>query len=160
MTGSDLVYEHVHMTPAGNYLLAREMFRKVASQISGQSVSEAEVPSQTESERGLAFTGYDRYRITNEMLQRLERPPFATQLNHAEQELRLALALQAPVESPDDSVAEYRSAIAQRPNDRILHYNFGLFLFNFDRDAAAQELVLSQPWDGFPVFAPDGTRLQ
>ena len=160
ITGSDLVYEHVHMTPAGNYLLAREMFRKIASQITGQAVQDADIPTQADCERMLAFTGYDRYRVTNEMLQRLQRPPFTSQLNHSEQELRLALAAQAPVETPNETAAEYRLAIAQRPGDRILHYNFGLFLYNFDREAGAEELKLSQPWDGFPVFGPDGTRLE
>ena len=160
VTGSDLVYEHVHMTPAGNYLLAREMFRKIATQISGQPVQDDQIPSEAECERLLALTGYDRYRITNEMLQRLERPPFTNQLNHSEQQLRLAIAIDAPVESPDATVGEYRAAITQRPNDRILRYNFGLFLYNFDRDAGAEQLKLSQPWDGFPVFGPDGTQLQ
>jgi tetratricopeptide (TPR) repeat protein len=159
-TGSDLVYEHVHMTPAGNYLLAREMFRKVATQISGQMVQGDAIPSEAQCERLLALTGYDRYRMNNEMLQRLERPPFTNQLNHSEQQLRLALATQAPLESPDETVTEYRMAIAQRPDDRTLHYNFGLFLYNFDRNAGAEELKLSQPWDGFPVFGPDGMRLQ
>lgn len=160
VTGSELVYEHVHMTPSGNYLLAREMFRKIATQISGQPVQDNEIPSEAECERLLAFTAYDRYRITNEMLQRLQRPPFTNQINHAEQELRLSLAAQQPVESPDATAAEYRAAIALRPNDRVLHYNYGLFLYNFDREAGAQELMMSQPWDGFPVFGPDGMRLK
>ena len=159
-TGSDLVFEHVHMTPAGNYLLAREMFRKIASQIAGHPIEESEIPSQADCERMLALTGYDRYRITNEMLQRMQRPPFTNQLNHSEQELKLAIAAEAPVESPTDTAAEYRTAIAQRPEDRILRYNYGLFLYNFDRQAGAEQLKLSQPWDGFPVYAPDGTRLQ
>jgi tetratricopeptide (TPR) repeat protein len=160
VTGSELVYEHVHLTPSGNYLLAREMFRKIATQISGQAVKDDEIPSEAECERLLAFTGYDRYRITNEMLQRLQRPPFTNQLNHAEQELRLSLVAQQPVEGPDATAAEYRAAIAQRPNDRILHYNYGLFLYNFNRRAGAEQLIMSQPWDGFPVFAPDGVRLK
>ena len=159
-TGSELVYEHVHMTPAGNYLLAREIFRKIATQISGQTVQDSAIPSEAECERLLALTGYDRYRMNNEMLQRLERPPFTSQLNHPEQQWRLALAAQSPVESPDETATEYRAAIAQRPDDRILHYNFGLFLYNFDREAGSEELKLSQPWDGFPVFGPDGTPLR
>ena len=32
--GSDLVYEHVHLTPNGNYLLARAMFFQIAHQLS------------------------------------------------------------------------------------------------------------------------------
>ena len=30
IVGSELVYEHVHLTPEGNYLLARAMFRQIA----------------------------------------------------------------------------------------------------------------------------------
>ena len=33
ITGSDLVYEHVHLTPRGSYLLARAMFLQIASQL-------------------------------------------------------------------------------------------------------------------------------
>ena len=160
ITGSELVYEHVHLTPAGNYLLARAMFRTIASQLAGHQVEYSEIPSQAECERRLALTAYDRYRIANEMLRRLERPPFTNQLNHSEQQLRQALQAQAPMESPDETAAQYRAAIEHRPDDRILRYNYGLFLFNFDRNTAAEQLVLSQPWDSFPVYAPDGTRLR
>jgi hypothetical protein len=41
-----------------------------------------------------------------------------------------------------------------------LHYRFGTFLFQYNRNAAAQQLVLAQPWDGFPVFLPDGTQIK
>ena len=110
ITGSELVYEHVHLTPAGNYLLARTMFQAIATQITGQPVQDAEIPSQPQCERLLAFTAYDRYRIANEMLQRLERPPFTNQLNHSDQQLRMTLQAQPPVESPDETAAEYRAA--------------------------------------------------
>ncbi len=66
----------------------------------------------------------------------------------------------ASPESPDETIAEYQWAIDKQPDDRILHYNFGLFLFDYNREASAQQLRMSQPWDGFPVFAPDGTQLE
>lgn len=158
--GSELVYEHVHMTPEGNYLLARAMFVTIASQIAGHPVPESEAPTQSECERRLAFTPHDRSRISAEMLDRLQKPPFTNQINHADQVLRLMIDAGEPHENPDQTVAEYQWAIAQKPDDRILHYNFGLFLFNFDREAGAEQLKLAQPWDGFPVFAPDGTPIQ
>src|ERR1017187_3866217 len=74
--------------------------------------------------------------------------------------LRLMIDADASHESPDDTAAQYQWAIAKAPGDRVLRYNFGLFLFDFDRDAAAEQLRMSQPWDGFPVFAPDGTQLE
>jgi tetratricopeptide (TPR) repeat protein len=158
--GSELVYEHVHLTPEGNYLLARAIFFSIASQLAGHPLQDSDVPSRAECEGLLAFTGYDHSRIANEMLQRLQRPPFTNQLNHSEQLLRLMIDAETPAESPDQTVTEYQWAIAKKPDDRILHYNFGLFLFNYDRAAGAEQLKLAQPWDGFPVFTPDGVQLQ
>ena len=158
--GSDLVYEHVHMTPEGNYLLARALFLSIASRIAGHPIPESEAPTQAECERLLALTPHDRRRLSAEMLDRLLKPPFSNQRNHADQMLRLMIDAGAPPENPDQTVAEYQWAIAKKPDDRILRYKFGLFLFNYDREAGAEQLKLSQPWDGFPVFESDGTPIQ
>ena len=162
IVGSELVYEHVHLTPLGNYLLARAMFLQIASKLPGQAghaVQESDVLSETECEQLLAFTGHDRSRIALEMLQRLQRPPFTNQINHSDQLLRLTIQAQENGESPDMTAAEYEWAIRQKPDDRVLHYNYGMFLFDQNRAAAAAELKLSRPWDGFPVFAPDGSMV-
>jgi tetratricopeptide (TPR) repeat protein len=166
VTGSDLVYEHVHMTPLGNYLLAKAMFQQIVSRMPREAVSAAAAApgdsalSEADCERLLAFTPHDRTRIANEMLQRLQKAPFTNQLNHSEQLLRLAFLAETPDEDPQQTAAEYQWAIAQNPADRVLRYNFGLFLFGYDRNAAAAQLRLSRPWDGFPVFAPDGTLVE
>jgi len=160
--GSELVYEHVHMTPQGNYTLARAMFRQIASRLrndGGRALQDGDIPAEAECERTLALTNHDQTRIAAEMLQRLERPPFTNQLNHSDQVLRLAIKAQVPDENPSQTAREYQWAISQKPDDRILHYNYGLFLYAYNPKAGAQELKLSRPWDGFPVFAPDGTLL-
>jgi len=161
--GSDLVYEHVHMTPLGNYFLARAMFLQIASKMpqpGEHAVTEADITSESDCERFLALTPHDRVRIAGEMFERLQKPPFTNQSNHSDQLLRLALQAEVPDENPDQTSAEYRWAISQNADDRVLHYNYGLFLFGYDRDAAVSQLKLAQPWDGFPVFAPDGTPVQ
>lgn len=158
VTGSDLVYEHVHMTPEGNYLLARSMFLLIASKMS-PAMQEEDVPSQVQCEQLLAFTAHDRTRLAREMLGRLERPPFTSQVNHSEQMLRLSMAAEVPDEVPDQTASEYQWAIRRRPDDRILRYKFGLFLFDYNQNAAAEQLRMSRPWDGFPVFTPDGNLL-
>jgi len=162
-TGSELVYEHVHLTPLGNYLLARAMFQQIASRLAleaGRTTQAGDVASETECEQLLAFTGHDRARITGEMLQRLQRPPFTNQLNHSDQIMRLTLNAGDPGESPNDTAAQYEWAIRKKPDDRVLHYNYGLFLFDYNRAAAVEQLRMSRPWDDFPVFAPDGTLVQ
>lgn len=161
--GSELVYEHVHMTPAGNYLLARAMFLQIASKLApeaGHSANESDVLSEAECEQLLAFTAHDRSRIATEMLERLQKPPFTNQLNHSDQILRLMLKAQDSVESPDETAAQYEWALRQNPADRVLHYNYGLFLYEHNRAAGSQQLSLSRPWDGFPVFAPDGVPVE
>jgi tetratricopeptide (TPR) repeat protein len=160
--GSDLVYEHVHMTPAANYLLARAMFTQIASKLPSQGAETAggsDIPSEEECEQLLALTGYDRLRMVTEMAQRLQKPPFTNQVNHSDQVLRLMFKTQEQPESSDQTVSQYEWAIRQKPDDRVLRYNYGLFLFQHNRTAAMSQLQLSRPWDGFPVFAPDGTTV-
>jgi len=161
--GSELVYEHVHMTPLGNYLLARAMFLQLVSKFpaqAGHSPQEADPPSEADCERLLAFTNHDRSRIATEMLQRLQKPPFTNQLNHSDQILRLMIKAEASVESPGETAAQYEWAIGRKPDDRALHYNFGLFLFEHNRADAIEQFRLSRPWDGFPVFTPDGMLVE
>jgi hypothetical protein len=138
------------------------MFRQIARRLrndGGQALQDGDIPAEAECERTLALTNHDQTRIAAEMLQRLERPPFTNQLNHSDQVLRLAIKAQVPDENPSQTAGEYQWAISQKPDDRILHYNYGLFLYAYNPKAGAQELKLSRPWDGFPVFAPDGTLL-
>lgn len=157
--GSDLVYEHVHMTPLGSYVLARTIYQQIAAKLSrAQAANDA--PSETECERMLALTGYDRSRIAQEMLRRLQKAPFTNQLNHAEQVRRFTILAESMSESPNDTALQYQWAIARAPEDHMLRYRYGMFLFAYNRMAAAEQLAMSQPWDSFPVFMPDGTQIR
>jgi tetratricopeptide (TPR) repeat protein len=159
VTGSELIYEHVHLTPRGSYLLARAMFLQIASEFpssAGHRVQAEDVPTEAECERMLAFTRYDHSRVAAEMLRRLQEPPFTNQLNHSEQMLRLALQAENSDESPNDTATQYQWAIGQNPDDHILHFNFGVFLYPYNPEAAEQQFRLARPFDGFPVVTPDG----
>lgn len=157
IVGSELLYDHVHLTPLGSYLFARSAFEQIAKSLSSSSRN-IEPPTEAECERFLALTGHDRARIAGEMVERLQKPPFTTQLNHSEQVQNLLLR-STSTETPQETLAQYQWAIAQYPDDLALHYKFGFFLFDYNRQAAAQEFVRAQPCDGFPVFLPDGTRI-
>ena len=160
--GGELIYDHVHVTPLGSYLMARAAFEQIVktfSQGMRTSARTLEPLSEAECERLLAFTAHDRARVAEEMAERLQRPPFTTQLNHVEQLRSLMFRATGMTESPQDTAAQYQWAIAQHPDDLTLHYKFGLFLFNYNRNASAQELILSRPNDAFPVYLPDGTRI-
>lgn len=162
--GSDLVYEHVHLTPRGNYLLARAMFVEIANQlpakpansVQDKDVQGEDVPSEADCERWLAFTRHDRSRVAAEMLRRLQEPPFTNQLNHSAQVFRLVAPAEEPGENPNDTAAQYQWAIARSPDDRILHFNFGVFLEPYNPAAAEQQFAAARPFDGFPLVTPDG----
>ena len=160
IVGSDLVYEHVHMTPEANYILARAMFSQIASSLPSPAAVEPDVLSEADCERLLALTRYDRSRLGAEMFNRLQRPPFTSQINHSEQLFRMAGKAAPSNETPNDTAVQYQWAIAQRPDDAMLHLHFGMFLFPYNRMASAQQFAMAQPWDGYPVFLPDGTPVQ
>ncbi len=161
--GSELLYDHVHFTPPGNYLMAHAAFEQIVNSLPAAIRASAQVTApltEVDCERLLAFTGHDRARVAGEMLDRLQRPPFTTQLNHSEQVQRLMFRAAGSSETFQDTLAQYQWALAQSPNDLTLHYKLGFFLFDVDRQAAAQQFVLARPNDNFPVFLPDGTQIQ
>lgn len=160
IVGRDLVYEHVHLTPLGSYLLALAIYRQAAPKLSAGGVASADAPSETECERLLALTAYDRSRIAQEMLRRIQKAPFTSQLNHGDQILGLSMQAQSLSENPNDTALQYQWAIARSPDDHMLRYRYGMFLFAYNRAAAAEQLAMAQPWDGFPVFLPDGTQVR
>jgi len=152
--GSELFYEHVHMNPRGTYLLARAFFRQLDSMLPAEvrrSAVSADVVSQEDCERRLAFTPYDRLRVAGLVLAKLDRPPFTNQLNHSQEIVRLKSQAEG---SPDyrEIVAEYQWAIMQNPEDRLLHLNYGFLLHRYDPPAADQELRLALPYDNAPVL--------
>lgn len=159
ITGGDLVYEHVHMTPRGNYLLGRAMLTEISKQLPasrGKEIQLSDLPTESECERLLAFTGYDRQKVAAEMLRRLQEPPFTNQINHSEQLLRMAMKAENAAENPEETNAQYEWALAKSPEDRILRFNYGVFLWAYNPAAAEQQFALARPFDGFPLVTPDG----
>jgi tetratricopeptide (TPR) repeat protein len=153
--GGELFYEHVHPNPRGNYLLASALFREVASMLPSElrdGAVSSDVISQQDCERLLALTPYDRARVAGLILNKLERPPFTNQLNHAEQIQRLKSEAEGVTVDYGQMVEEYRWAISRNPQDRLLHLNFGFLLYPYEPDAAEQELRLALPYDNAPVL--------
>jgi len=153
---SELFYEHVHMNPRGNYILARAMYSQVAGMLPPElrgSTAGADAVSEQECERLLAFTAYDRARVAGLILTKLERPPFTNQLNHADEIQRLKSQAEGVSLDYAEIVAEYQWAIQQNPQDRLLHLNYGFLLHRYDSAAAAApELRAALPYDNAPVL--------
>ena len=152
--GSDLFYEHVHMSPRGNYILGRALFTQSAGrlprELRGPAVNVDPI-YQEDCERLLAFTPYDRARVAGLALKKLERPPFTNQLTNSEDVLRLRRQAEISVNF-GEIVAQYQWAITQNPQDRLLHLNYGFLLHRYEPAAADQELRAALPYDNAPVL--------
>jgi tetratricopeptide (TPR) repeat protein len=153
--GSELLQEHVHMNPEGNYLLARVMVLQIASKLSpgGRgAVTDPGIPSQAECDRRLALTRYDRARLAKLVLRKLERAPFTNQISNDEEKAKLSADSELPADSYDETLSQYRWAIDKNPDDRMLHLNYGFLLYQEYPMAATQELQRALPYDSAPVL--------
>lgn len=168
--GSNLLYEHVHMNPVGNYLIARSLFAKIAGmlasqpQIAGSQIERSQIaqsqiaqsarpmPTQEQCERLLALTAYDRARILNIELRKMQHPPFTSQLNHDDEVATLVQASKGLKMDYGETIAEYQWAISQNPDDRLLHLNYGFFLHRYLPSVSEQEMRIALPYDNAPVL--------
>lgn len=148
LLGEELLYEHVHLNFHGNYALARILAEQVARTLpdSGTVDTDPRRPwlSETECARQLAWTDWNRYEAVASMLQRLNDPPFTSQLGHAERQHRLHGQMQQlePALKPTalrEDVNRYRAALAETPDDWALHHNLARLLHRLgDIEGAAE----------------------
>ena len=135
--GAERFHEHVHLTFAGNYELAR----LVAAPLAGVASSAPPLAPREAVAAALAYTAHDAARLEGEMLEMVRRPPFTAQDDHAEdlaarrarvQSLRLAAGRER-----DADAARYAAAVAARPGDFLLRLNHATFLDASAADPAA-----------------------
>jgi len=128
----DLFYEHAHLTPEGNFVLARALYPAAVAALPGDLRDRStgvEPPSLEDCLRRLALTGFNRYRIAKEVLRRLSHPPFVGQTDHASQVQELERERdRGGAESFAETDAAYRAAIAANGSDPWLHYSYGILL--------------------------------
>jgi len=161
--GREFFFDHVHLRPNGNYLVAASIYRRIEPLVRrklGNEEGDNNVLSEEECNRHLALTDYDFTRLARVIQRRLQRPPFTAQLDnqgqialYREEERQHTVQLQS-------SLAVYEWAIADNPNDYLLHQNLGLLLYGIDRSAAISQLRLSRPYHDLPLYMPDGTRIE
>ncbi|HKQ36572.1 MAG TPA: tetratricopeptide repeat protein [Verrucomicrobiae bacterium] len=132
-TRAEHFYEHVHFTFEGNYLIAR-MLADEAGRLLPEfgSVTNNWISQQRCAEL-LAYTEWDQFQIVDEMVQRLDLPPFTNQAGHVERmqrlkELRAKLESALKPENHERWIKSYTAAIANASNDWVLHENFAKLL--------------------------------
>ena len=146
--GEDLFYDHVHMNFDGHYLVARALFDRVITLLPEEAGKTGRLTvrapfEETVAER-LAYSGWDRYQIAEEMLNGyIKTPPFTNQLDHAERVAKLEREL-AEMRSGlsrdalQESAGLYEQALALAPQDWWLHWKYAQLLtqgLGNDRDA-------------------------
>jgi len=133
--GLELFYEHVHLNFAGNYLLALN-FAEQARKILPASITAQDKRSWTTAElcnSRLAATVWDRQRVWEPILSRINSPPFTGQFNHDAMLKVYAAKLEEAksglnTQTPEQARHMYEQALALAPDDYFLHANFQRFL--------------------------------
>jgi tetratricopeptide (TPR) repeat protein len=125
--GREQFYEHVHLTFAGNYLLARSIADETVRLLSEQVQAGAKGEWLTADELGqqLAWTAWSRAEALNDVIARVADAPFTTQVNHSEQFTELmqeAIELQPQIADVAKRADEiYKPALAAAPDDSYLY---------------------------------------
>ena len=136
----------------GNHLLAKALLREIERIVTFETDPSHGEGGRTltpeECAHSLALTGFDRHRISREVLQRLSKAPFTNQIDHderferarrLEQELRAFTTRRALLEAAQ----QYEQALKARPDDPWLHYNFGMLHYTAgDFQAAAEQFQI------------------
>jgi len=153
IAGKDLFYEYVHMTIAGNYVVARVFYDAINRLLPARVMRHAtgrEVLSLDACKQHLAYTDYSRSMLAEEMLRFLGRPPFTFQLHNDRRRQRfrdqvLEVARIRNRQSYDLISRQYEDRLAytaarRGEADWLILLNYGLFLRYFSpADPHAEE---------------------
>jgi tetratricopeptide (TPR) repeat protein len=122
--GANLFYEHVHMTFAGNYLLARTLAEQIEKLLPARLATAAWPTAQLCAAR-LAWTDWSLQAAMQDILSRMSAPPFTGQMDHDAQLNDLRHGLQQLTASlrgagVTGAIALCEAAVAVAPDDPIL----------------------------------------
>jgi tetratricopeptide (TPR) repeat protein len=142
LPGGETLWEHVHLTFAGNYRLAEAIYARAAPLVARGAV----VPPPPTAERcaaRLALTAWDRERMAREILAMVSRPPFSDQPGQAERlrSLRRQLHRLAVMTVRDGTATEEsdRAVLRERPDDLAVRAQRAAYLEERGRPREAAE---------------------
>jgi tetratricopeptide (TPR) repeat protein len=177
--GQEFFYEHVHLRFPGDYEVAKTLLPAVVAGLRARGLTAAAarpgpegqagaapatdeptaVPTCEECARQLAFTRWDEVNTAAAMVKMTASLPFRLQLEHAQRQAAAEKAIAAVTDRIDEpfvnlATQAYRQAIAARPQDWHLHYNFGALLLELGRpqEAAAHFESVVRLFPHVPAF--------
>ena len=159
LTGAEYFYEHVHLTPEGNYLLACTVAEAGAEALGLKAQRDgAALP---ECLRLVGLTDWNRYDALNTILDRIQRAPFTSQLDHERQLERLNAQFSRyrpgtkPAQARSD-VAQISEQVKRFPEDPELRWNMAVLLQSSGDSAGAEAqwrvLRELQPFSALPAY--------
>jgi tetratricopeptide (TPR) repeat protein len=133
--GEELLYEHVHLNPNGNYALAVAWAGQV-EKLLDPALKRGARPawaSQAECEQWLGLTDWNRVSILQDILQRVGQPPFSGQIGHPQQVACLRGKIDGLRQRFTDEAAAsaretYQAALRRAPENFRLHESYAEFL--------------------------------
>lgn len=164
IAGEESFYEHVHLNPHGNYALAIAWAGQV-EKLLGPAVKRGARPAwleQVECEQLLGFTDWNYVSIIEEVLGRLQQPPFSGQSGNSQRVARLqneiaGLRQHLTPEREAEARATYLRALRRAPENFRLHENYAEFLEAIHdlNPAIAQRKAVCElvPYYYFPYYA-------
>lgn len=144
--GDDFFYDHVHLSFAGNFLVANAMAEAVILRI-GASASFS--PSRERVASALVYTDWDSLRLMRNLTEQLlSQPPFTNQWNHRERQLarRRELRKMTAQFTPDrleKTKGLYEIGLEKRPDSSGLKRKMSQLLVESGDPEKARELLLS-----------------
>jgi tetratricopeptide (TPR) repeat protein len=143
--GDTLFYEHVHLRPRGNFLLAQTIRARMRDLPAVATVDLAACAAL------LALTELDEARMCASMLAMTARPPFVNQFDHRQRQARRAEQVErfrsTLTNAFDRARLAYESAINRSPDDWLLRDNLASLLMehgDFAGAAARWQKVLAR----------------
>ena len=139
--GDALFYEHVHLRFAGDYLLARTLFPRVAEALA-LGPPAADFPPSADCQAALGYNDWDALDMDAAIVQLTAGPPFPDQLDHATRQARAASDVAERTRRFDPAAMRRaaetaRTAVGKNPADWQLHFIFGRMLLAFGQPAEA-----------------------
>jgi tetratricopeptide (TPR) repeat protein len=133
--GRNFFYEHVHLNPDGNYALAIAWAGCVGKMLDPKLKAGARPAwaSQAVCEQLIGLTDWNRVSILDEVLNRLQRPPFSGQSGNAQRVAQLQGEIEGLRKQLTSAAAvpareTYLKALRRAPDDFRLHENYAEFL--------------------------------
>jgi len=141
VAGGRIFQEHVHFTFEGDHQVASILLPAITSAL-GLPAATKPLPTRDDCGRALAYTTIDELNVRAAINRMTANPPFLDQLDHAMTHLRADHALQQRLKAvterdTQDALAIYAAALTMRPEDWMLHFNFGNLLAQLNRHAAS-----------------------